>query len=137
MKISVVHPGELGPVELTRWRRLHGHPELANPFLAPEFAVCVGRARPGARVAMLEEGPEVVGFFPYERGPFRVGRPIGAGLSDCQGLVHTPGLEWDPRELLRGAGLESGGPPPFDARDRSRFLQALDRAIQALRRTGP
>jgi uncharacterized protein YaiI (UPF0178 family) len=35
---------------------------------------------------------------------------------------------------LRGAGLPTGGPAPFDARDRSRFLQALDAAIQALRR---
>ena len=35
---------------------------------------------------------------------------------------------------LRGAGLDSSGPPPFDARDRSRFLQALDQAIQTLRR---
>ena len=35
---------------------------------------------------------------------------------------------------MRGAGLEAGGPPPFDSRDRSRFLQALDRAIHALRR---
>jgi CelD/BcsL family acetyltransferase involved in cellulose biosynthesis len=106
LKISVVHPGELGPAELTRWRQLHDTPELANPFLAPEFAVCVGRVRAGARVAVLQDGPDVVGFFPYERGPLRVGRPIGAGLSDCQGLVHAPGLEWDPRELLRGAGLD-------------------------------
>ena len=36
---------------------------------------------------------------------------------------------------MRGAGLESGGPPPFDPQDRSRFLQALDRAIHALRRS--
>lgn len=35
---------------------------------------------------------------------------------------------------MRSAGIESGGPPPFDSRDRSRFLQALDRAIHALRR---
>ena len=35
---------------------------------------------------------------------------------------------------MRGAGLDSGGPPPFEARDRSRFLQALDRAVHALRR---
>jgi uncharacterized protein YaiI (UPF0178 family) len=35
---------------------------------------------------------------------------------------------------LRGAGLDSSGPPPFDARDRSRFLQALDQAVHALRR---
>ena len=35
---------------------------------------------------------------------------------------------------LRGAGLDSSGPPPFDARDRSRFLQALDHAVHMLRR---
>jgi CelD/BcsL family acetyltransferase involved in cellulose biosynthesis len=106
VRISVVHPGELGPAELSRWRQLHDHPGLDNPFLAPEFAVCVSRVRPGTRVAVLQEGSEIVGFFPFERGPFRIGRPIGAGLSDCQGVVHAPGLDWDPRELLRGAGLD-------------------------------
>lgn len=36
---------------------------------------------------------------------------------------------------LRGAGLETNsGPPPFDPRDRSRFLQALDETLHALRR---
>lgn len=38
---------------------------------------------------------------------------------------------------LRGAGLVTGGPAPFDARDRSRFLQALDRAIHAARKWSP
>lgn len=38
---------------------------------------------------------------------------------------------------MRGAGMDSGGPAPFDPRDRSRFLQALDQAIHALRRTEP
>jgi len=36
---------------------------------------------------------------------------------------------------MRGAGQVVGGPPPFDPRDRSRFLQALDRAIHGLRKT--
>lgn len=35
---------------------------------------------------------------------------------------------------LRGAGQLTSGPPPFQKRDRSRFLQALDTAIQAIRR---
>jgi uncharacterized protein len=38
---------------------------------------------------------------------------------------------------VRSAGLESGGPAPFDPRDRSRFLQALDRAIHARQRARP
>ena len=35
---------------------------------------------------------------------------------------------------LRGAGEVSGGPPPIQKHDRSRFLQALDQAIQRIRR---
>ena len=118
----MVHPSELGPGELTRWRQLHGHPELANPFLAPEFAVGVGRVRPSGRVAVLEEGPEVVGFFPSEWGPFRVGRPIGAGLSDCQGLVHAPGSGMEPagaaarrRAARLGVRSSAGHPAPVRA----------------------
>jgi uncharacterized protein len=34
---------------------------------------------------------------------------------------------------LRGAGEFTSGPAPFEKRDRSRFLQALDTAIQAIR----
>lgn len=35
---------------------------------------------------------------------------------------------------LRGADEFTSGPPPFEKKDRSRFLQALDTAIQAIRR---
>lgn len=35
---------------------------------------------------------------------------------------------------LREAGTITGGPPPFEKRDRSRFLQRLDQAVQAIRR---
>ncbi len=38
---------------------------------------------------------------------------------------------------LRGAGEFTSGPPPFEKRDRSRFLQALDTAIQANLRQMP
>ena len=36
---------------------------------------------------------------------------------------------------LREAGLTTGGPKPFERRDRSRFLQRLDEAVQASRRS--
>ncbi|MGD9899960.1 MAG: YaiI/YqxD family protein [Calditrichaceae bacterium] len=35
---------------------------------------------------------------------------------------------------LRGAGEITGGPPPMQKRDRSRFLQQLDDAIQSIQR---
>ncbi len=41
------------------------------------------------------------------------------------------------RELLadlRGSGERTGGPAPFEKRDSSRFMQALDQAVQSVRR---
>ena len=38
---------------------------------------------------------------------------------------------------LRGAGENTGGPPPITNGDRSRFLQQLDQAIQSIRREHP
>jgi len=38
---------------------------------------------------------------------------------------------------LRGAGEITGGPPPLQKRDRSRFLQQLDEVIQSIRRKQP
>jgi CelD/BcsL family acetyltransferase involved in cellulose biosynthesis len=106
MKITVVHPSELGQSELARWRSIQrATPTLANPFLSPEFTVAVGRLRSRARVAVLFDGPEIVGFFPFERRGLGYGVPIGAWHSDCQGLVHLAGLDWDPQELLRACGL--------------------------------
>lgn len=64
----------------------------------------------------------------------------GARVIDPTGRPFTPSNIGDAlatRNLLsemRGAGLDSGGPPPFDPRDRSRFLQALDQAVHAIRR---
>jgi hypothetical protein len=106
MKITVVHPGELGQCELARWRSIQrATPSLANPLLSPEFTVAVGRLRSRAPVAVLFDGPEIVGFFPFERRALRYGVPIGAGHNDCQGLVHLADLDWDPLELLRACGL--------------------------------
>ncbi len=42
----------------------------------------------------------------------------------------------DMMEDLRAAGAVTGGPKPFSPRDRSAFLQALDVAIQRLKRAG-
>ena len=38
---------------------------------------------------------------------------------------------------LRGAGEITGGPPPLQKRDRSRFLQQFDEVIQSIRRMHP
>jgi uncharacterized protein YaiI (UPF0178 family) len=51
---------------------------------------------------------------------------IGAALSNRELLSH-----------LRDLGTLTGGPSPFSARDRSRFLHRLDETIRAVRRRNP
>lgn len=106
MRICVVHPDELGPGEIASWRSMqYRTPSFANPFLSPEFVIAVGQFRPGTRVAVLSDGTSAVGFFPFEQRRFGAGGPIAAGLTDCQGLIHAPGVRWDARELLRACRL--------------------------------
>jgi CelD/BcsL family acetyltransferase involved in cellulose biosynthesis len=106
VQISVARPSELGPGEIAAWHSLQRQTaSLASPFLCPEFAVAVDRFRAGARVGVLFDGPAIVGFFPFERRRLGIGVPIGAGLNDCQGLVHAPAVEWDPQDLLRACKI--------------------------------
>ena len=106
MQITVVHPYELGEPELASWRCFQrAQPTLANPFLSPEFTLAVGQQRRQARVAVICDGPQTVGFFPFELRGVGVGVPIAGGINGCQGLVHAPDLEWDPQQLLQACGL--------------------------------
>ncbi len=67
----------------------------------------------------LDEGARVVG-------------PTGRSFTEDNigGVVATRDLLSD----LRSAGEITGGPPPLQKRDRSRFLQQLDEVIQSVRR---
>ena len=123
MRVTVIQPDELGKTELDAWREFQrAQPDLASPFLSPEFAVAVGRIRSGTRVAVLEDGDDVVGFFAFERRRLGYGLPVAPGLNECQAVVHAPGFEWDARELIRGCGLVlweydnlMDGQRPFDS----------------------
>ncbi|WP_066937066.1 GNAT family N-acetyltransferase [Microtetraspora fusca] len=106
MQISVIRPNELGPGEQAEWRSMQdSQPHLASPFLSPEFTMAVGEVRDDAFVGVLSEGNRTVGFFPFERHPMGVGKPIAGWVSLAQGVVHRPGAEFDAAALLRGCGL--------------------------------
>ncbi len=66
----------------------------------------------------------------------------GAAVIGNTGVPFTPasiGMAMANRELLsnlRAMGEVTGGPRPMAPRDRSRFLSALDKAIQRLKRSG-
>jgi CelD/BcsL family acetyltransferase involved in cellulose biosynthesis len=107
MKVSIARPTELGAGEVAAWLDMQrSNDALDNPFLSPGFSLAVGRVQQSARVAIIEDGTGIAGFFPFETAGFRLGRPICARLSDVQAVVHRDGFEWDARELLKGCKLD-------------------------------
>ncbi|WP_447036491.1 GNAT family N-acetyltransferase [Streptomyces sp. DSM 118878] len=134
MDITVHRPGELTAADRAAWTalqskaHLNGSPELANPFLSPEFALSMGHERRGVRIAVARDAGGPAAFFPFQRTVTGVGRAVGLGVSDCQGVVHRPGFDWDARELLRACGLAVwefdhlvSGQRPFEASARGTF----------------
>lgn len=152
VQISVVRPSELGPAELARWRKFQdADPEQDNPFLSSEFVTAVAELRPQVRVAVIEDGSGVAGFFPYERHGLGIGKPVAAGLTDLQGMVYATGLELDAAWLLRATGLAAWefdhlhvGQPMFARHHASRHPspiieldQGYDAYLAGLRRRSP
>lgn len=106
MKASVCRPSELNASDRELWHSFQRATQsLAGPFLTPEFAGAMSERRPDMRLAILEDGGKVVGFFPFERHAFGIGRAFCYGLADMQAVVHAPGYEWDGAELLQACGL--------------------------------
>lgn len=105
MRVSVLRPEELAGGQLTAWARFQdGDPQLASPFLRPEFAQIAALVRRDVMTAVVEENGELRAFFSFQRHR-RSGRPVGGGLSDCQAVVAAPGWNFDARALVRAAGL--------------------------------
>ena len=66
-----------------------------------------------------------------ERGAYVLG-PTGKALTEDN--IGPALATRDLLSRLREGGEVTGGPPPFDKRDRSRFLQGLDRVVNEIRR---
>jgi CelD/BcsL family acetyltransferase involved in cellulose biosynthesis len=106
MKISVVPARLLAGDHIQRWCDLQAaDSSLSSPFLSPEFTMAVAAVRDDVEVGILERGVAAVGFFPFQRGRFSRGRPVGLWLNDLQAVVAEPGTEWGCLDLVRGCRL--------------------------------
>jgi CelD/BcsL family acetyltransferase involved in cellulose biosynthesis len=105
--VHVVPVGALSAAELGRWSAIQrSADELASPYFRPEFTQIVADVRDDAYVALLEPGGEAQGFFPYLRGRFGIGQPIGSLLSDYHGVIASPDVTVpDGRALIAACGL--------------------------------
>ncbi|WP_323843797.1 GNAT family N-acetyltransferase [Microbulbifer magnicolonia] len=106
MKFSLIEAAELDAQHRAAWLALQrANPALQSPYFCPEFTLAAAAVRNDVQIAVLEEAGAIVGFFPFQRGPFGAGRPVGGGLSDYHGVVAAPETGWDVVELLRACGL--------------------------------
>ncbi|HXY93904.1 MAG TPA: GNAT family N-acetyltransferase [Acidimicrobiia bacterium] len=108
MNVRVVRPGALTDADRGAWASLQRtEAALGSPFLAPEFALAIDSAREDARVAVVEDAGRPVAFLPFSHhSGDGSGAPIGATICDAQALIAPAGFDWDPRVLVRAAGLE-------------------------------
>ena len=97
MRLETIHPKELGPAEIARWRA-HLRPGLDSPYLTPDWAQVVGAARDDARVCVIDGGD---GFFAAQRLSRFSAMGIGAPICDYQGVVGAPGLAVSGGDLCR------------------------------------
>lgn len=106
MRIRVIAGKELDGDLVASWRSIQKTSvQYASPFLCPEFTQAVASARDDVLIAVLEDAGQVVGFFPYQRERFGLGRPVGAMLSDVHGVVCLPEANVDFKNLLRACKL--------------------------------
>jgi CelD/BcsL family acetyltransferase involved in cellulose biosynthesis len=81
------------------WQVAAGLP--SSPFLSPHFVKAYGRHQPRARVAVVEDEGELVGFLPLETTSMSSARSMAWGLCDVQAPAFKPGFVPDAREILR------------------------------------
>jgi CelD/BcsL family acetyltransferase involved in cellulose biosynthesis len=103
MTIQILAPGELSGEDIAAWNGFQIGSGLLNPFFSPQWVLACARAngpdRRQAKIAVLRDGANPVGFFPA-RISGGAAMPVGAPMCDYQGMVAKPGLAFCPRQIV-------------------------------------
>lgn len=103
--------------------RVDGGPDVADRYIAEHAAAGDVAITADIPLAALLVAKRVAVIDP--RGVEHTAESVGERLSVR-----------DFADALRGAGIETGGPPPYSARDKQTFASALDRVLTRARRAG-
>ena len=106
MKVTVIRASELDDACKGHWTKIQrSDSNLISPYFCIEFTEALAAVRNDVYVAVIEDGPKIIGFFPFHRRRLGFGRPIGLGLSDYHGVIADADAEWSADELLKGCRL--------------------------------
>jgi CelD/BcsL family acetyltransferase involved in cellulose biosynthesis len=85
MRVTVIRASELDDVCKSQWAEIQqSDSNLMSPYYCFEFTEALAAVRDDVYVAVIEDGSNVIGFFPYQSRRLGFGRPIGLGLSDYE-----------------------------------------------------
>jgi CelD/BcsL family acetyltransferase involved in cellulose biosynthesis len=105
-RIELFRPAALSAIHWQKWSQIQAaEPALDSPYFRPEFTQAVAKVRRDVEVAVMLEGTEAVGFFPFQRGPLNIGKPVGGKLSDYHGVISRSTTLVDAAALLRACRL--------------------------------
>lgn len=106
VRVSRIAGRDLTESQILAWSTIQrSNGQLGSPFFNPHFTRSVAAVRADVEVAILEQDQAMVGFFPYQRTRYRIGKPVGGYLNDFQGLISCSELDLDLNQLLRDCGL--------------------------------
>lgn len=92
--------------DVAAWNEIRSaNPLLASPYFCHEFTRLVAMVRNDVRVAILGGDSNPTGFFPFQVGPWRRGRPVGGPLSDHHGPIMAADTRFDAQELVANCGV--------------------------------
>ncbi|WP_297736791.1 GNAT family N-acetyltransferase [uncultured Maricaulis sp.] len=105
MRTQIVSIEDISAKQIVQWNTWAcPNGKLISPYFRFEFAEIVARARPDVRVAVIEKEGETIGFFPHHTAHGGIVRPIGAPMSDYQGVIAA-----DPGRIARKALVRAAG----------------------------
>ena len=108
MKVEAIPARDLSPDLIATWEDiLKQTPELVSPYFRPEFVQTAAAVRSHVEIGILQDGGEIVGFFPFERAGGAVAKPVGGRLSDYQAVIAWPTTPWTADAILAGCRLKA------------------------------
>ena len=114
MEIRLRKIPDLTAADWSTWRELQQASGVyESPYFRPEFSQAVAAVRSDAEVAVLTENGRTVGFFPFQRGPLNLGKPIGGKLSDYHGPLVAQGGQRRSATVADGVQIGVVGFRPF------------------------
>ncbi len=107
MQAVSLHPEKLSPLEISVWRAiLAEEAHLDSPYLTPDWAQSVGRARSDARVVVYYNGSTPFAFLPVQRRNRRSALPLGGPICDYQAVVCRSSDQVDLKLALKALNVD-------------------------------